>query len=325
MAAPKVTKTRILIISDTHSTELNPEDDKRPFRKPLPKADVLLHCGDLTMIGHLEEYKKAIEMMRNIDAELKLVIAGNHDISLDKDYFEREGMRMHRQKWDRNCSEKALEMWKGDYAKSTGITYLEEGTYEFTISNGAKFSVYASPYQPEFCNWAFPYERHEDRYNPPNRVAWEARAIAQNPIPDFPNVDIVMTHGPPFGRLDTTVFSGEHVGCSHLLSAMRRAKPRLHCFGHIHEGWGAERVVWSKGSSAQSFVSGSSDVKVANRVPVDEDKMNADRCAYVDVSSDGAEPLRRGEETLMVNASIMNAHYRPVNGPWLVDLDLPAV
>lgn len=141
MAAPKVTKTRILIISDTHSTELNPEDDKRPFRKPLPKADVLLHCGDLTMIGHLEEYKKAIEMMRNIDAELKLVIAGNHDISLDKDYFEREGMRMHRQKWDRNCSEKALEMWKGDYAKSTGITYLEEGTYEFTISNGAKFSV----------------------------------------------------------------------------------------------------------------------------------------------------------------------------------------
>lgn len=141
MAAPKFTKTRVLIVSDTHSTDYNPEEAKRPFRKPLPKADVLLHCGDLTMIGHLEEYKKAIEMMRNIDAELKLVIAGNHDISLDSDYFEREGMRMHRQKWDRGCSKKALEMWKGDHAKSAGITYLEEGTYEFKLSNGAKFSV----------------------------------------------------------------------------------------------------------------------------------------------------------------------------------------
>lgn len=30
-----------------------------------------------------------------------------------------------------------------------------------------------------------------------------------------------------------------------------------------------------------------------------------------------------GESTLFVNASIMNVNYRPVNAPWVVDLDLP--
>lgn len=30
-----------------------------------------------------------------------------------------------------------------------------------------------------------------------------------------------------------------------------------------------------------------------------------------------------GEETLFVNAAIMDVNYKPVNAPWMVDLDLP--
>jgi 3',5'-cyclic AMP phosphodiesterase CpdA len=76
--------TRFLVISDTHSAspEQNVAKDDIAFRPPLPKADVLLHCGDLTMIGHLHEYEKTLTMLEGIDADLKLVIAGNHDISL---------------------------------------------------------------------------------------------------------------------------------------------------------------------------------------------------------------------------------------------------
>jgi hypothetical protein len=43
----------------------------------------------------------------------------------------------------------------------------------------------------------------------------------------------------------------------------------------------------------------------------------------VDLSRDGGKGLKWGEETLFVNASIMNVFYRPKNAPWLVDLDLP--
>jgi len=59
-------------------------------------------------------------------------------------------------------------------------------------------------------------------------------SIAENPIPSFPDVHVVMTHGPPLSVRDRT-YRGEHVGCKHLLRAVARARPLLHCFGHIHE------------------------------------------------------------------------------------------
>lgn len=30
-----------------------------------------------------------------------------------------------------------------------------------------------------------------------------------------------------------------------------------------------------------------------------------------------------GKDTLFVNASIMDVRYRPINAPWVVDLNLP--
>ena len=31
---------------------------------------------------------------------------------------------------------------------------------------------------------------------------------------------------------------------SGLFAAVARVKPKVHCFGHIHEGWGARVVSW---------------------------------------------------------------------------------
>lgn len=47
------------------------------------------------------------------------------------------------------------------------------------------------------------------------------------------------------------------------------------------------------------------------------------KAAYIDMSKGGKQPLKWGEETLFINASIMDVRYRPVNSPWVVDLDLP--
>jgi predicted phosphohydrolase len=45
-------------------------------------------------------------------------------------------------------------------------------------------------------------------------------------------IDILITHGPPFGILDH--------GCGHpeLLQAVRRIRPKLHLFGHLHGAYG---------------------------------------------------------------------------------------
>lgn len=71
---------RILILSDTHS--------KWPYTAviPAPKSDVFIHCGDLTQVGGLASFKRAIADIKTIDAPLKLVIAGNHDVDLDESW-----------------------------------------------------------------------------------------------------------------------------------------------------------------------------------------------------------------------------------------------
>src|SRR5205814_5665909 len=86
----------------------------------------------------------------------------------------------------------------------------------------------------------------KDRFNPPTAVS---RFKAPNPIPSFPTVDILMSHGPPYTRLDTVAWGNKQVGCPHLLRAVNRARPLLHCFGHIHESWGAELVKWRQKES----------------------------------------------------------------------------
>ena len=171
--------------------------------------------------------------------------------------------------------------------------------------NLSRLQIYASQYQPEFGVWAFNYHRNTDRFNPSADVT---RVKALNPVPSWPEVDIMLTHGPPYGILDTT-WADEEAGCQHLRQAVQRCRPRLHCFGHIHEGWGAERTNWSTGHS--------------ERVDIDEARALEQRSVYLDLTESGGSPLKYGDETVFVNAAIMNKRYRPKNAPWLVDLDLP--
>ena len=108
----------------------------------------------------------------------------------------------------------------GQLFDAPGVTYLHDSGA--TVA-GLRF--YGSPWQPWFMNWAFNLRRGE-----PLREKW---ALID------PEVDVLVTHGPPHGVLDFTT-RHEHVGCADLSDAIARVRPRLHIFGHIHEGYGAE-------------------------------------------------------------------------------------
>lgn len=100
-----------------------------------------------------------------------------------------------------------------------GTDYLcDSGTEYF----GLKF--WGSPYQPRFCDWAF----NEDRGDAIKKH-WDL-------IPD--NTDVLITHGPPYGILDKSTPAGPHLGCDDLWDAVKRVKPKIHVFGHIHGGAG---------------------------------------------------------------------------------------
>lgn len=96
--------------------------------------------------------------------------------------------------------------------------YLQD---EAITVEGIRF--YGSPWQPWFYDWAFNLQRGAEI-----RAKWDL-------IPA--DTDVLITHGPAFGIGDRTA-GGEHVGCRDLLDRVNRLHPRVHIFGHIHEGYG---------------------------------------------------------------------------------------
>jgi Icc-related predicted phosphoesterase len=53
------------------------------------------------------------------------------------------------------------------------------------------------------------------------------------------DVDILVTHGPPYGVLDRSPGTLHHAGDPELLHAVTQLQPRLHVFGHIHGAQGS--------------------------------------------------------------------------------------
>ncbi len=103
-------------------------------------------------------------------------------------------------------------------SRITHAVYLEDAEY---LVQGVR--IWGSPWQPWFHDWAFNLRR-----GAPLREKWDL-------IP--PDVDVLVTHGPPHG-LGDRCYDGRRVGCEELLVRVRELQPRLHCFGHIHEGYG---------------------------------------------------------------------------------------
>jgi Icc-related predicted phosphoesterase len=105
--------------------------------------------------------------------------------------------------------------------KDYGVIYLCEDEVEI---DGVKF--FGSPYTPQFMNWHFMEKRGIDMGR-----HW-------NKIPE--DVDVLVTHGPPFGIRDKTAMTVQGVGCYDLRGRVNFIKPKLHIFGHIHDAHGVE-------------------------------------------------------------------------------------
>lgn len=96
-----------------------------------------------------------------------------------------------------------------------GIHYLCDSG---VVINGVHF--YGSPWTPIFMDWHFMKSEVQlmDR--------WKR-------IPE--TTDVLVTHGPPLNIADKN-YRGESYGSYALLEHVRRVKPKVHIFGHIHEG-----------------------------------------------------------------------------------------
>jgi len=108
---------------------------------------------------------------------------------------------------------------------------------------------------------------------------------------------------PPKGILDG--HPQGNVGCKNLLQALRRIKPLMHYFGHIHEGNGVEVVHWADEESGGS--------NLANREQ-DWWRDHENKGKLGNTYPESMHfPIIHGQQTLMVNAAIMDAKNRPTN------------
>ncbi|KAM7185599.1 Metallo-dependent phosphatase-like protein [Naviculisporaceae sp. PSN 640] len=319
-------RTKLLVISDTHAP--------KSVTIPNVPLDVAIHCGDLTEESKLGEFRESLKLLRAINAPLKLVIAGNHDFTLDTKIFRQ---KIEQAKRILSIDPGLIEAEYGNFgdakklfleANQDGIVFLDEGVHQFHLANGATLTVYASPFTSSVeADWGFQYKRGETH----------DFAIPQG-------VDVVITHSPPEGILDR-VDSGHRGGCEHLFAAVARARPRLHCFGHIHEGWGARLVSWRDNGSSEPP---SHFNAIDNAKSKTLDTLASLRKAKWDTPEDIMEkearlqslrgvgyratdhclgsdyPIVPGESTLFVNAAIQSTQEEQPQLPWVIDLELPA-
>ncbi|KAL9604521.1 MAG: hypothetical protein Q9219_000486 [cf. Caloplaca sp. 3 TL-2023] len=310
-------------MSDTHGRQFSPAE------KPLQSADVAIHCGDLTEESKLEEFQATLSLLTEIEAPLKLVIAGNHDFTIDVPAFKKKVADVE-PPLDADLVRKVY----GDYgqarqmfeeARSAGIVFLDEGIHRFNLENGALLTVYASPFTPSLGGWGYQY--HHDQGH------------------DFSiteRVDVAITHGPPKGIMDFTD-DRKRAGCPNLFEAIARTRPQLHCFGHIHEGWGARLVTWREPLSEKpthftdidndrsvvveklsGFRQSKSDTPEERELKVKKAKhYRQERCYTTSHCTGDGNPLQIGTQTLFVNAAVEGTEDHPLQLPWLVDLELP--
>jgi Icc-related predicted phosphoesterase len=212
-------KYNITAISDTHNKH-------NQLEGKLPGGDILIHAGDITSLGRKDEVKRFIKWFGKQDYAHKIFIAGNHDMSFDREILLRnklahfEGRNIN--DYDTSCSEGKpawLEELLGIHLHPN-VYYLENSSIDI---EGIK--IWGSPYSPTFgYGWGFNVDRGYDA----------AQIWNQIPL----DTDIVITHSPIYGYNDRTSNTNENVGCVDLYHRLHEVKPHLHFSGHIHEGYG---------------------------------------------------------------------------------------
>lgn len=189
----------ITFISDTHTKHRYCEDD-------LPGGDLLIHAGDIMNSGHDENDVWEFLEWFNKREQYKghVFIAGNHDR-----YFENK---------PDETKNILREYPKVTYLQDKSLLYVNEDTNDAC-------SIYGSPHQPTFHNWAFNLPRNGEEL----QNKW-------NNIPK--DIDILITHGPAWGHLDVVPYGHLSVGCELLRERVDVIKPKIHVFGHVHSGYG---------------------------------------------------------------------------------------
>jgi Icc-related predicted phosphoesterase len=196
--------------------------DLHGYYPELEGGDLLVIAGDLTAGDTIDEYLEFSDWLTLQKYERKIIIAGNHD----------------------NLAQEGIDVELG-YVKIARVVPILSDKAVYLCDSGTEFEglkIWGSPWTPWFhgvnprCN---AFMLHEGRL--------EAKFEL---IPD--DTDILVTHGPAFGILDTVKRinfddrddsrAGSRSLSKYVFKHTCQQRSFLHVFGHIHESYGKIRI-----------------------------------------------------------------------------------
>ena len=168
----------------------------------IPNGDVFIHCGDaVKFYTSSRDIVIFNQFVGQLPHKYKIFISGNHCICLDPARPD--------------LSQQIL----------SNMTYLQDQSIEIE-----GVTIYGSPWRPR-----------RGRMYPAEAFGYDPKLIREDKWTQIPeNIDILLTHGPPYSIRDYHPLTDECIGCPGLLDeVVTRVRPRLHLFGHMHTCRGA--------------------------------------------------------------------------------------
>lgn len=171
-----------------------------------PGGEVLIVAGDFTASDTEPEYFRFFDWLYEQKHKKKVIVPGNHDTLMEKENYK-------------------------------GPAGVMEGVFDFLCDSGTEFQgmkIWGSPWTAAFPGMN-PHCMGYTIIMGCDTDDWLAEHWGMIP----PDTDILITHCPPFGVMDR---SRNKVRCGsqslYDIHHKWRIHPRLHVFGHIHEGYG---------------------------------------------------------------------------------------
>ncbi len=229
--------------------------DLHGFYPKLDGGDLLIIAGDITASDKSHQWVEFFKWLAAQDYQKKVFIGGNHDNFLAQCIPTEVGLKL------------GLSEYEGyDYLLDSGteFQYWESGKVGVGLLEDLK--IWGTPWTPWF-----------DGVHPSCKAFMLSEKELKNKFALIPkDTDILISHGPPFGMLDTNI-DGEYCGSKSLSDKLLKLQLKLHIFGHIHEAYGQ--------CNGYYLTDYARDINPTPNIPVS------------------------------INCSHVNFHYKPVNKP----------
>lgn len=203
--------------------------DLHGYYPDLKGGDLLIVAGDLTISDTSGEMSEFDSWLTHQSYKKKIVIAGNHDGILVT---------------------KPAKSYRIEFRNRLSKPIKSYEKFEYLCDSGTEFEGLKI--------WGSPWTKRFPGMNP-HCMAFTCETDADIGLKfeSIPNdVDILITHTPALGVLDESKWKFR-CGSTSLHAILEyRIRPKLHVFGHIHEGYGQEEHFTNCLSVNASYVNG---------------------------------------------------------------------